>query len=131
MLASTLRRSITGRWNTMARRFGGASVTPSQVTRPADGGMSPIATRSSVVLPEPFGPISTVGAPGQMVSDRRSSTITAPALMVTSSKRIGRSAGMARMLPRQPFAGAAQEPRSGIDDNNDRNQHHAKPDRQR
>src|SRR5258708_28061036 len=118
----------------MARRSGGAGVTPSQVTRPADGGTSPIATRKSVVLPEPFGPISTVGAPGQMASDTRSSTVTWPvpwpARMVTSSKRIGRSAGMARILSRQPLAGAAQEPRAGIDDNNNRDQHQAEPDRQ-
>src|SRR5882724_11884986 len=135
MLAATLRRSITGRWNTMARRTGGTSATPSQVTRPMDGGTRPIATRNSVVLPEPFGPISTVGGPGQMASDTRSSTVTWPvpwpARMVTSSKRIGRSAGMARILSRQPLAGAAQEPRAGIDDNNNRDQHQAEPDRQR
>ena len=55
---------MTGRWNTMARRVGGTPVRPPQVTCPPVGATSPIATRSSVVLPAPFGPISTVGAPG-------------------------------------------------------------------
>ena len=32
--------------------------------RPRVAGMSPMAARSSVVLPAPFGPIRTVGAPG-------------------------------------------------------------------
>ena len=34
---AALRRSITGRWNTMARRVGGTCSRPPQVTRPRDG----------------------------------------------------------------------------------------------
>src|SRR4051812_30122325 len=128
MLPATLRRSMTGRWNTMARLIGGTPATPPQVTWPCDGGNRPIAARNSVVLPEPFGPISTVGAPGWMTSDTRSSTVTVPVATVTSSNRIGRSEGGARMLWRQPFAGPAQHPRQGVDDNDDRDQHRTEPD---
>ena len=76
MLAATVRRNITGRWNTMARRFGDAFARPPQVTRPAVGSIRPMARRISVVLPEPFGPISTVGAPDMKVSEMPSRIVT-------------------------------------------------------
>ena len=44
--------------------------------RPRVGGTRPMAARSSVVLPAPLGPISTVGAPGAIVSVRRSRIVT-------------------------------------------------------
>ena len=66
--------------------------------RPRDGASSPIATRSSVDLPEPFGPISTVGAPGASVSAIRSRIVTAPAVTVTPSNSIGSSLEGARMV---------------------------------
>jgi hypothetical protein len=71
-LPDTLRRSITGRWNTMARRVGGTLRRPPKLTCPPVGSTSPMATRISVVLPPPFGPISTVGAPGAKRSETRS-----------------------------------------------------------
>jgi hypothetical protein len=67
-LLLTLRLSITDRWNTMARRNGGTSVLPPQVMLPWDGDTNPIAVRSMVVFPEPFGPINTVKGPDINVS---------------------------------------------------------------
>ena len=49
---------------------------PPQVTRPEVGSIRPMARRISVVLPEPFGPISTVGAPGINVSEMPSRIVT-------------------------------------------------------
>src|ERR1043165_3607936 len=98
MLPATERRSITGRWNTMARLIGGTPATPSQVTWPRDGGIRPMARRNIVVLPAPLGPIRTVGAPEWIASDARSRTVTAPALTVTSWKRIGRWEGGGRIV---------------------------------
>ncbi len=48
------------RWRVVSAR---ANSRPPQVMRPEVGAISPMAARNSVVLPEPFGPISTVGAP--------------------------------------------------------------------
>ena len=48
----------------MARRVGGERSRPPQVIGRAVAGIRPMAARSSVVLPEPFGPISTVGCAG-------------------------------------------------------------------
>ena len=76
MLAAAERRSITGRWNTMARRCGAACAMPPQVTRPDVGSIKPMARRISVVLPEPLGPISTVGAPDINVSEMPSRIVT-------------------------------------------------------
>ena len=67
----------------------------------ARGGISPMAARSSVVLPAPFGPIRTVGCPGKMSSDTRSRIVTSPARTPTSEQTIGRSEAGARMfIPR-------------------------------
>ena len=65
MLPAALRRSMAGRWNTMARRIGGDLLAAAPGDAAArSGGSNPMRARSSVVLPEPFGPIRTVGAPG-------------------------------------------------------------------
>jgi hypothetical protein len=98
MLAAVLRRSITGRWNTIARRVGAASSRPPHVTRPREAAMSPMARRSSVVLPAPFGPMSTVGGPAANFSETLSRSLTLPAATLTSSSTIGRSETGARML---------------------------------
>ena len=45
---------------------------PPQVMRPRVTGISPMAARNSVVLPEPFGPIRTVGAPA---AERQRNTV--------------------------------------------------------
>jgi len=63
MLPAALRLSIVGCWNTIARRLGRPRPCPPQVTRPREGVMRPKAVRSKVVLPDPFGPMRTVGAP--------------------------------------------------------------------
>ena len=47
----------------MARCVGGECSRPPQVINPVVAGISPMAARSSVVLPDPFGPIRTVGWP--------------------------------------------------------------------
>ena len=98
ILAPALRLSIAGRWNTMARRIGGTSSRPPHVMRPREGVVRPIAIRSNVVFPEPFGPIKTVGAPRFSVRVIRSRIVTAPAATVTLSNAIGRSVAGARMF---------------------------------
>jgi len=75
-ISGALRRSITGRWKTMARRVGGDSSRPSQIMCPREGGMRPMAARRSVVLPDPLGPIKTVGAPGRILNETRSRIAT-------------------------------------------------------
>lgn len=87
----------------MARRVGGTSSRPPHVTRPCDGVTKPIAARSNVLLPEPFGPTSTVGDPEVNVSVILSKIVTAPAATVTFSNLIGRSEVGARMVT-SPFA---------------------------
>jgi hypothetical protein len=42
----------------------GEAGHPAQVTRPRETGIRPVAARSRVDFPAPFGPITTVGAPG-------------------------------------------------------------------
>ena len=86
----------------MARRKGGDFARPPQVIRPRDGASSPIAARSNVVLPEPFGPIRMVGAPALNVSVTQSRIATLRARIETSSNTIGRSVSGARigLIPR-------------------------------
>lgn len=48
--SAAVRLSMTGCWNTIARRTGATLSRPPQVTVPAEGNMSPIAMRRSVVL---------------------------------------------------------------------------------
>src|SRR4051794_11697923 len=72
----------------MRRRSAGAvagvSSTPSSVTVPPSGAIRPTMSRSSVDLPQPLGPISTVVRPGSTVSDVGCSTVTPPYFLVTS-----------------------------------------------
>src|SRR5579862_286390 len=100
--------------------------------RPRDGASRPQARRSKVVLPEPFGPINTVGAPASIDRVTRSSTVTAPATTATSTNAIGRLAsGGCTRSAREPLAGAARQPRRGIDEHDQRDEHEAEPDRER
>jgi hypothetical protein len=110
-LPAALRRSIVGRWNTMARCVDAACSRPPQVTRPRVGGISPMMSRSSVVLPAPFGPISTVGDPATSASEMRSRIVTPPAETLTSSSTIGRSVTGARMVTPQIVRPPAASPR--------------------
>ena len=73
---------------------GGAPASrPPQVTRPRGRRIRPMASRRSVVLPAPFGPISTVGAPGRdRERDGRGSSPRAGEASICSSM-IGRSDG--------------------------------------
>src|SRR6187397_838416 len=98
MFAAALRLNIVGRWNMIARRVGAANSRPPHVTLPEAGAISPIATRSSVVLPDPLGPISTVGAPAPIDNVMRSRIVTARAVIVTLSKAMGRWEEGARMV---------------------------------
>jgi len=84
---------MTGRWKTIARRSGGNCSRLPHVMRPSDGGASPIATLSRVVLPEPFGPINTVGDPESIVSVTRFNIFVSCARTWTSENTIGKSLG--------------------------------------
>src|SRR5262249_36412695 len=126
MLPAALRRSIAGRWNTMARCVDAACSRPPQVTRPRVGGISPTISRSSVVLPAPFGPISTVGDPATSTSEMPSRMVTPPAEKLTFPSPVGRSMTGARMVSRAP-----QAPGSGVDHDDDGDQHEAEPDGER
>src|SRR5215475_6566166 len=116
----------------MARRRPSLSARPPQVTRPALGAISPMASRISVLLPEPFGPTSTVGAPAPIVS-ARSRTITASRVQNdTSSSLSGRSLTGGRIgSPRAQLADAAHAPGGRVDQHDQRDEQHAEPDRQR
>ena len=52
-----------------------------------------MAARNSVVLPAPFGPIRTVGAPGASVSETPSRIVTAPATMSRLREHDGQVGG--------------------------------------
>ena len=89
---------MTGRCNRIARRVGGDTSCPAQVTRPRETGISPIAARSSVVFPEPFGPIRTVGVPGPINREMLSRIVTSPARIPASTNMIGKSEAVARIV---------------------------------
>ena len=96
-----------------APRRAAHSSRPPQVTRPREGAISPMARRSSVVLPAPFGPISTVGAPGRQASAKSgrgsSRRAAVDAHVFEHDRQIGRAARA--WSSREPFAGAPQRPR--------------------
>ena len=58
----------------------GAAVTsvPSSEIAPASAGSAPEISRSAVVLPEPFGPISAAVSPRRSSSEKSSTAITPP-----------------------------------------------------
>ena len=75
----------------MALRAGGEIARPPHVMRPREGGIRPMAARKRVVLPEPLGPIRTVGGPARMLIEIRSRIVTSPARIPTSENTMGRS----------------------------------------
>src|SRR4051812_37234028 len=114
---------MTGRWKTMASRLPFVSASPPQVTRPAVGAMSPIAMRINVLLPDPFGPISTVGAPELKPIEAWSRIVTWPVLTLTSCRTIGRSlAAGPIILPCTDFPDAANAPGHRVDEDDDADQ---------
>src|SRR5580704_7176849 len=128
MLAPTDRRSITGRWNTMARRLPSVWSWLPHVTRPRLGGTRPMARRISVLLPEPLGPIRTVGAPPRNATDICATIGTWPASSETLSRTMGNSFDGARMVsPRLDFADAPHTPRGRIDDYDQGDEDEAEP----
>ena len=72
-LARTDRRSSTGRWNTIACARAARSGS-AQATRPSVGAISPWQSRSSRLLPAPFGPSTTSRRPGRTVRSIPSSS---------------------------------------------------------
>src|SRR5882757_1731324 len=92
MLPAALRLSMVGRWNMKPRREGGCRSRPAHVMRPLDGARRPMAILSKVVLPEPFGPISTVGLPAANLRLIPLRMVTSFAAKQTSSNAIGSSA---------------------------------------
>ena len=52
--------------------------SPRNVTSPLSTGRSPLSTRSSVVLPWPFGPVTTTNLPSSTEMLTSSSTVAAP-----------------------------------------------------
>src|SRR4051794_16522439 len=82
----------------MAHLAGGTPDTPPQLIWPSDGESRPIARRRTVVLPEPFGPINTVGPPHRTLRDTFSRIVTASVTTVTPSNWIGRVVNGARTV---------------------------------
>jgi hypothetical protein len=103
---------MTGRCKRIARRVGGDTSRPPQVTRPRETGISPIAASSRVVFPEPFGPISMVGAPSPIDREMSSRIVTFPARIPAAANMIGKSETGARIviLPNARRRGARPRP---------------------
>jgi hypothetical protein len=57
-----------------------------------------MAARSSVVFPEPLGPMRIVGAPAEKVIETHSRTVTLPARIPTSENLMGKSDACVRTL---------------------------------
>src|SRR5262249_42157656 len=105
-LASAERRSITGRWNTMARLRCGLSLA--HWIRPLEGSSRPCMRRMSTLLPAPFAPRITVRGPESSVKDTRSTRARSPATKLTSFTDTGRMELGARII-----RSAAAPPPSG------------------
>src|ERR1700712_235164 len=110
---------MTGRWNRIARRAGVVSLRPPQLIRPRVGAVSPMQSRSKVVLPAPLGPTMSVGAPGVIARFMPSSSVVAPACNETLSSTRGSSLGGARISAHLPFGPDPRPPRGGVDRKND------------
>src|SRR5689334_8416273 len=123
---------MAGRWNTMAHRSGAITARPPRLTLPCDGCKRPIRRRSNVVLPEPFGPMRTVGAPAGIVSDTSSRSSLPRTVTLTLSSVMGNSSLGARMVSAgESFARAADRPGQRVDNDDDRDQDDAQSDRER
>ena len=98
---------------------------PPTNARPAVGASRPRMIRIVVVFPAPFGPRKPVTCPGRTVKLRRSTAVSGPNLLVSSSTSImagtrpagrGAPAGRSRIGPRNsggPGTPASQETRGG------------------
>src|SRR5690606_17185878 len=105
----------------MARRAPSSLVRPPQLRRPALASISPMPRRMSVLLPEPFGPTSRVGAPGEIVSEIRSRIVTPPARTLAPSNEIGRSLMLECIrLSRTEFAVAPDAPGNTVHTDHER-----------
>src|SRR5262245_31933604 len=101
--------------------------------------MSPIASLSAVVLPEPLGPSRTVGAPAWMSRSTPDRMRTDPARNETLSKTMsGRGAAgssaaarASSRLASMALRPQAHAPRQRIDDKDDGDQHQAEADGER
>ena len=58
-------------------------LTPRSKTLPSRGASTPVATRSSVVLPDPFGPIRPTNSPSRTSISTPSKTVFLPYAAVT------------------------------------------------
>ena len=104
-------------WNTMPtwlriRAIGTAgspTAIPSTTTRPALTGSRPLMQRSSVLLPDPLGPMITSRSPRATSTETSSRTLSVPKNFVTRSTRtIGSGAG-----PRAAPTGLTRAPGRG------------------
>src|SRR5262249_43986979 len=117
MLLTAVRRSMTVRWNTMARRVPSVPLLPPQLIVPEAGATGPMTTRISERWPEPSGRTSQGGPPGPKVSETRSRIVTPPATTDALSSMIGRSLLSARIIsPGPQLADAAHAPGGGVDE---------------
>src|SRR3972149_9655495 len=116
----------------MASRLPSVTALPPQLTRPDVGIMSAAARRNSVVLPAPWGPMTTVGAPGSSESEMRSRIATPRTTTEACSNTIGRSLAGARIASSgMDFAEAPHAPGDRVDRDDEREQDDPKADRQR
>jgi hypothetical protein len=86
-LARAERRSIAGRWKTIACLPAGS---PAQAMRPPLGAISPWHRRSSMLLPAPLGPTMTVRVPAASVRLKSETIRTPPMSSATLSSVSGR-----------------------------------------
>src|SRR5262245_316369 len=70
-----------------ALRGADQSDWPSSVTSPPAGRKRPASNRSSVVLPDPFGPSTPTRSPGRSSSDTFRNTVRSPYANETSAAR--------------------------------------------
>src|SRR5262245_5408633 len=100
--------------------------------RQATGASNPIASFKSVVLPEPLGPIRTVGGPVAIESVTLRRIDTPPAVYATSSKQIGRVVARSRMrLSRMTLGPAPHGPGQSVDRQDHSDQDDTKTDGER
>src|SRR5471032_324694 len=125
-LASAERRSITGRWNTIA--WSGARVAePAHRTAPAVGAMRPWSTRSSTLLPAPLGPSTTTRARPSRAKSTLSSAAWPPSVTPRPRASSGKRGALAMPLG-APFA---DRKRRGIQCEHHRQEDHAQRQRER
>src|SRR5262245_28745754 len=99
---------------------------------PAVGVSRPVASLMSVVLPEPLGPIRTVGEPASSSSVTSRRMQVSPAAKATESKTMGSVLVRSRIaLSGMALRPAAHGPGHGIHNEDHRDQHQAEADGER